>query len=299
MELEISRDSNFEANIAKINSSFLNNSFDQKTNLNKSDFKNQIQEVERLKHILKCISKTDYKSKIKILNQITQIHPSFRAWVDLGNAYYKIEDFKSALKSYYEAFKVVDYKKIDLYEAYKNVGNILAKEGDFDGATEYYHKSLSINPYSDSLLVNLGTLDIQYEDWSEALNRFRQAINVNPKNDKAWVGLAIVHNKMSDFDLAKANIETAVDLCPSNRTAIQLAATWAIQDSRYGRAIEILSNYLHTVPVDEDMSILLIHCLEKQGFLEVALFECEKVLLWNPHNATIQTIEQELKNAIR
>lgn len=281
MELEKSRDT----------FAIKSNSLFRDTNSKKT-----IIEVERLQNILKQISLQDFDSRIKIQTEITHLHPSFRAWVDLGNIYYQAEKFKLALNSYFEAFKVVDYQKLDLYEAYKNVGNILAKEGDFEGATEYYHKSYAINPNSDSLLVNLGTIDIQYEEWSEALTRFRKALEINPSNDKAWVGLAIVHNKMSDFLLAKANIENAVDINPSNRVAVQLAATWAIHDNRISRAIEILTSYLHTVPVDEELSILLIHCLQKQGFIEVAIFECEKVLLWNPKSETIAAIEQELKN---
>ena len=160
--------------------------------------------------------------------------------------------------------------------------------------------------------VNLGTLAMQKADTQTALERFRGALEIDSRNDKAWVGLGMVHHDMGDLVLARANIENAMDINPLNRTAVQLAATWALRDHDLGFAVEGLQNYVGQYVgdtsfktdaaahfCDEEMSLLLIHllCLRNQ-FVEAKL-EVERLLLWNPSSEKLQAIEEEIKNASR
>lgn len=214
----------------------------------------------------------------------------------LATLYYKLGQDDAALKSYFEALSLLTEENEALFEIYKNMGNILVRQGDFEGAEEYYNKAYTLNPGSDTLLVNFGTLEVQRQDFDKSLYCFRQAVEANPKNDKAWVGLAMVHARFGDHALAWANIETAIDINPSNRTAVLLLANWGCRDHREEQSIEVLQNYLAQVEFDEDMSLALINLYCSTSQIGEARLECERVLLWNPENQDVVSLREKLKN---
>ena len=215
---------------------------------------------------------------------------------------------EKARDAYEMALSAVTEEDPELFEVYKNLGNIFMRENDFDAAEEFYNKAFTLNGSSSVLQVNLGTLALQKADTQTALEKFRGALEIDAKNDKAWVGLGMVHNDMGDFVLARANIENAIDINPLNRTAVQLAATWGLRDHDLGFAVEALQNYVSQYIgkpdfkqefqfCDEEMSLLLVHlmCLRNQ-FSEAGM-EVERLLLWNPKSTKLQAVEEEIKNA--
>ncbi len=233
--------------------------------------------------------------KTKTLEALVKADYSFETVAELADCYYQQNKDLEASQKYHEALGLLTEETPALFEVYKNLGNIAIREGDYDGAEEYYNKAQTQKPRSDVLSVNKGTLALQRSETAEALVQFRTALEINYKNDKAWVGLAMVHNIMGDFVLARANVFNACDVNPKNRTAVQLSASWAIRDQDYGMAIEVLQNYLCEVETDEEMSLLLVHvfCLRNQ-FSE-ALLEVERLLLWEPGNQKVQAVENEIK----
>jgi tetratricopeptide (TPR) repeat protein len=206
---------------------------------------------------------------------------------------------QEALESYYEALSVITEENSVLFELYKNMGNIFVRQGDFDGAEEFYNKAYTVNSQSDVLLVNYGTLEVQRSDYDKSLYCFRKAVEVNPANDKAWVGLAMVHNEFGDIELAWANIESALDINPTNRTAVHLAANWGLRDTKIEKAIEYLQQYLASVEQDEDMSLVLINLFCTIGHLEKALLEMERVLLWNPDHKEVRQLKKKIQRSQR
>jgi len=237
----------------------------------------------------------DLSQLLTIQKEICKSELSFENQSELGHLYYKLGNDDLALKMYFDCLNLVIVEDASLFEVYKNMGNIMTRGQDFDGAEEYFHKAFTLNPDSDLLAVNLGTLAIQRNNFQAALERFRTAVTKNPKNDKAWVGLALVHQEMGDIQLAFANIETAIDICPQNRTAVQLFANWCVRESRYLNAIEVVEEYLANVDVDAELSLVLIHLFCKTNKFAMAELEAERVLLWVPEHQQMSEILTELK----
>lgn len=253
---------------------------------------------EALKRLAVCLTKPeDLPIKIKAFQTLLGSEMNFENMARLGHCHYQANQDQKAREIYMEALSTVTEESKELFEVYKNMGNIFLKEADFDNAEEFYNKAFTISPKSDVLLVNLGTLALQQQQLDLALNRFREALEINARNDKAWVGLALGHNAMGDLVLSRANLENALDVNPKNRTAVHLAATWAVRDQDESFAIQALENFLSEVDCDEEMSLLLIHlfCVRNQ-YVE-ALLEIERLLLWNPADPRLQQIEQEIRNA--
>lgn len=245
-----------------------------------------------LANCLENVKKAD--EALLVRKTLARIDYGFESLFRYATALYKIGRDQEALDKYYEALSVLTEENENLFEVYKNMGNIFVRQGDFDGAEEYYNKAYTMNSQSDVLLVNFGTLEAQRNDFDKSLYCFRKAVEINANNDKAWVGLAMVHNQFGDSDLAWANIETALDVNPQNRTAVHLAANWGLRDGKVQKAIEALQTYLSCVEEDEDMSLVLINLFCTAGHLDKALLEIERVLLWNPDHQEVRGLKKRI-----
>lgn len=219
---------------------------------------------------------------VKCRRALVRIEPSADHQLDLAALYYGLENDEAALATYQDALATHAVPEARLFEVYKNMGNILVRRADFDGAEDFYNRAFTIEPKSDSLLVNFGTLEINRDDLEAAGSRFRSAIEINEACDRAWVGLALVHRAKGDFELSWANLERALDLNASNRTAMKLIVEWAVRDGRVQAAAARLEKYLAGDGEDAEMAFSLAKCQTLLGRFHDALFECERVVALDP-----------------
>jgi tetratricopeptide (TPR) repeat protein len=232
---------------------------------------------------------------IKIRSVLKSKHPSFPTFFAYAQELYLSETSdEEALKAYFECLSVIEGSEPELFEIYKNMGNISVKLRDFDAAEEYYNKAYTINSHSDTLLVNFGTLEVQRNDWDKAVYCFRQAVTINPKNDKGWVGLALMHNEYGDQALAWANLMMAMEINPLNRTAVLLYARWALRDKQEPSAVAVVQNYLTHDNFDEELSLILIHLYCCVNAFNKAHMEVTKMLAWNPQLSTAKEIQKHI-----
>ena len=238
----------------------------------------------------------DFEQIRKILNVLCRVEYSFETVARKARCHYDVGDDKVALEFYYEAMSLVLDETPALFEVYRNVGNILTREGDYEGAEEYYCKAFTMKPDSDQIRVNLGTLAMQKQDLASALEHFRAAVAAHTGNEKAWVGLALVHQAMGDVALALGNLETAMDINPENRTAVHLFVSWTLQQGQIQKAMERLEDYLSRVDMDQDLSLVLVNLFCQTSRLDLAMLEVERLLLWNPKDEKLLKIESELKS---
>ncbi|MES3038145.1 MAG: tetratricopeptide repeat protein, partial [Bdellovibrionota bacterium] len=201
-----------------------------------------------------------------------------------------------ALEMYFEALSSLNEEHQELFEIYKNMGNIYVKMRDFEGAEEYYNKAHTICSASDVLFVNYGTLEFQKADYEKSRMCFRRAVELNPENDRAWAGLAMVHCQYGDQELAMGNILKSVELNPRNRTAHILASEWLMNSKQWSTCIELLQNYLHSNEHDEDLSLRLIHCFCELKKFDLAQIELTRCLVWNPQNQHLWKVMELLGN---
>lgn len=233
---------------------------------------------------------------VRILLELVKTDYNFETVFQLAEAYYNQGDDAQALLRYEEAITVAMDANPKLFDAYKNLGNLYCRQGDYLAAEEQYFKAFTMNPNSDVLLVNLGTLEIQKNDFLKAQEKFKAALEINSKNDKAWVGLAFVFEKLGELDLAIANLENALEIDSKNRTATHVYAAWCVRLNNVNPAIDTIQTYLSQVEYDEEMSLLLTHLFCLKGDSHLAILEIERVLCWNPlHEKALQIYNQLLE----
>lgn len=194
-------------------------------------------------------AQTNLEEAIRCFKALVQVDYSLESVAGLAEVYYENGDYEESLKYYQQSLLLQSEDSPFLFYIFKNLGNIYVHTQNFDAAEESYNKAYALNPKSDVLLVNYGTLELQKGLVESALERFRQAVEVNPENDKAWVGLALIHRNYSDLELSWANVENALAINPDNITAMNLVLEWSFSESqKQPYVIELTERYLEKQP---------------------------------------------------
>lgn len=243
-------------------------------------------------------SKYEFNESKKLRLNILKNDYIFTNAYKVANNFYFSGNDEQALKYYYEALSILKNSTTELFDTYKNIGNILVRQGDFEGAEENYNKALTLNRYSDALFVNYGTLEIQRNDLDKAIHYFREAVKLNYNNDKAWIGLALVHDQFSDHELAWANLEAALDINIKNKTAAQIVAKWSHQKNRAHRSIELLEKYLSQNEFDIEISLEYISLCIYSGNIKNAYYELTKVVQFEPANEKLLNLYIQLSKEV-
>lgn len=234
---------------------------------------------EALRWLAECFKEMQrFEEALKCFKALDRLYPSGESHFLLAQLLYLMGRDDEAFKKYQDAMLLLRSDSELLFEVYKNLGNILVRLGDYEGAEENYNRAFVLQPESDALLVNYGTLEVQRDNIEAALERFRTAIALAPHNDKAWVGLALVHRHMGDLELSEANLEKALDLNPSNKTALQLYVDWKALSKKYDVSVARLTAYLNQHAEDVEMSFLLARVFVESNRLQEARIELERVI---------------------
>lgn len=232
---------------------------------------------------------------LRVRASLMKISSSYVNAMNYAHALYRANRDQEALNAYYETLSMQVDEDMTAFEIYKNMGNIFLKGGDVESAEEFFNKAYVLSPESDVLLVNMGTLEIQKGHLGKAIQCFRQAVEISPANDKAWTGLAMLHGQQADAELAWGNLETALDHNPKNRTALILAANWAVRDAQPARATTYIENYLADASFDEELALVLVNLYCMSGRYQHAQLECARILAWNPEQAEVNKLLPQIE----
>jgi len=252
---------------------------------------------EEMAHVLIRSGKWDEAKKV--VEQWYRLSTNFRVCFCKAQIEYELQMDEKSLQSYFEALSYIIEAQPELFEIFKNIGNIYVRRSDFESAEEFYNKAYAVRPDSDILLVNYGILEMQRGDLNRAKDRFRSALHLNDQNDKAWVGLAMVHFEFGDEELGVANLKKALDLAPHNKTAIHFALQKMGHRQYSAYMIEALERFLDQADFDEEISCQLIQKFYEVGKLELAHLEAQRLFLWAPEKAEYARLFTEIEQQMQ
>ncbi len=259
--------------------------------------------IQSHEHIFKVMTETlvlkkSWTEAKKISAKWHQLYPTFDSSFVKAQVEYEMGLDDQSLQSYFESLSYVAEEKVELFDIFKNIGNIYVRKGDFESAEEFYNKAYSFNNHSDILYVNYGILEMQRGDLNKAKDRFRTALHVNGRNDKAWTSLAMVHFEFGDEDLGAANLKKALDFNPNNKTAISFCYHKLTQKKHSEFVIEAMQKCLDSNEFDEEISCMLIQKLHEMGQKQLAILECTRLLLWNPLKEEYFQLMNQLESSV-
>ncbi|MBI2208361.1 tetratricopeptide repeat protein [Candidatus Woesearchaeota archaeon] len=116
---------------------------------------------------------------------------------------------------YENAFKYAS-RAIELssknYNAYENLGTILAYQKKYDEAIKFYNKALELNPKFYLAMNNLGLVYSYMGDSNTSVYYLKKAIEIDPKLSKAYNDLGTVYAQMGEFDSAIKEMEKSIEI---------------------------------------------------------------------------------------
>ncbi len=232
--------------------------------------------------------------RTSVLKYLAENNPQINDLIAWAHDLYIHHQDQPAKEAYFFAINQMPFNPPELFEIYKNLGNIFLKEKDFESSEEFYHKALTLNADSDHLWVNLGTLEIQKNNFVMARENFQKAIHLNSNNDKAWVGLALISHHEHDLNLCLAHLQQALEICPRNKTALQMYIQIGVTERVYERVLNACEAYQKIVWDDGDINLVMIQLYHLTHQSDLARVELEKELLFRPRDPELQRVQQML-----
>jgi Flp pilus assembly protein TadD len=128
-----------------------------------------------------------------------------------------------------------------------NLGLILVRRGDLEGAKQQYEAAVSANPAHGRAYTRLGMIQAAQGDRRGALARYREAVRVEPELAAAHTNLAIVLEDLGQLDDAISEYAESARLEPRSATS---RYNWAAALAKAGRAPEAIEQFRMAVQLN-------------------------------------------------
>lgn len=83
---------------------------------------------------------------------------------------------------------------------YEGLGHAYSEKGDIDRAMEYFNKSISLGNKNSYAYVGLGCIFSRKSDFKKAIGCFNKAISLDDKNPHAYFELGVAYSLLKDQD---------------------------------------------------------------------------------------------------
>ncbi|MBN4060780.1 tetratricopeptide repeat protein, partial [bacterium AH-315-I20] len=129
-------------------------------------------------------------------------------------------------------------------EANLNLGYLAVLSSQFDAASRYVGKALSIDAAHYGTRVFAGGLSIYKGEYETAIRHFRVALSEKPNSSTAYVNLAAAYSCLGHSNKAISSLKKAVTIDPLNRNAVIFLADLLFQEKKNGLVIEPLLYFI-------------------------------------------------------
>ncbi len=162
----------------------------------------------------------NYKKAMENLSKFLELHKNFkknffnysprveRAYALRGNTYFKIGDFKNAIKDYKNSLKINDSQSI----VWHNLGIAYMKISDIDNAIKSLKKAISINKQQEKSYYYLGICYELKNDLKEAEKKLKKLVSIDNINGNGYIKLIDINLKKNNLDRAKELLFTSLGL---------------------------------------------------------------------------------------
>jgi len=159
---------------------------------------------------------------LNVLENLSEMRPSFVTREALGRARFFREDFEGALPFYTDIIESMsDAEMKENIEPLRLRGIIYERIDQWDLAEKDFKRVLELSPDDVDTLNYLGyTWVDRGENLTEAFEMIRKAVAEEPESGAIVDSLGWAHYKLGQYQEAKDKLEDAVELSPSSATII-------------------------------------------------------------------------------
>jgi tetratricopeptide (TPR) repeat protein len=154
-----------------------------------------------------------------------------RAFNALGVIFKNESDYDKAA----EQFEKILTINSEYPPAYYNLGDIRLSLGDYEGAINYFKKTLTLKLSNQFRLDTLNSLAIAYSemgDSSKAVSTFKEAIGIYPKVISPYNNLGRQYIKMGEADLAIQVLEKGLQIRETPHLYYNLARAYDLKNDK-------------------------------------------------------------------
>jgi tetratricopeptide (TPR) repeat protein len=145
-----------------------------------------------------------------------------------------------------------------------NLGVVYLRLGRLDEAERNYRAALAANPKDFLSCVNLGILASGRKDFRAALDWYLKAAEIQPDSDGVQVDLGSIYGILGDLVKAREHLDRALALNPENVEALHNKAVVAARQGAFDEALSLNRRSLELAP-DWKPALVLKDKLEKRA----------------------------------
>jgi len=266
-----------------------------------------------IQELLYCLEVSErLEANIGFFLRFTDDDPySAIAWYNLGQAYFRLNDFEKAISAFEYAI-LIDGKFYDAHgflasvyvsqekyreaigefqlsyaddeptaEALCNIGECYEKLDDWGQARRYYQRSIDLNPEMDEAWFGIGIILNAQERWLEAGHFFRKAVALYDESLEYWLALAAAEYQVGNVVSSLEAYDRATQVAPDSKDAW---LNWSIilyEQGNFEGAIDLMRNAVEVQPAEAELHYRLCAYLLAAGRYREAYDTLENALVLN------------------
>ena len=173
-------------------------------------------------------------------------------------------------------------KKSDFFEAWNDMGLVLALCGNKKDAMNAFENAIKINNYSSKTYFNIGRLFDELKNYDEAIVNYDKALEIDEKFIPAWINKGITLTQKNCIIKAINCFNNAIELdINSSQAWFHLGACLSVKGD-YGRAINSFKKAIELDPLDEKIWVSMGEAYGKSKDLQNAIDSYKKAYKINP-----------------
>jgi len=191
----------------------------------------------------------EFEKAIKYYKRYIAIEPdNYETYCNLGRIYIGRGQFDAAGKNLAKALQLSpdDFKPV----IYKDMGDLLKRQGKEDGAIHFYQKALTLNPDLVDTHAEVGSIYIAMGKFDSAVDHYQQLLKQKPDYTQAHHGLAHIYVNTGRLDLAVKHYMAILKISPGDFDVRLGLANALFNLGSMGKAFEEYKRILEVKPDD-------------------------------------------------
>ena len=179
---------------------------------------------------------------------------------------------------------------------FTNLGLVLEKKGNFDGAIAAYRRAVELDPKRTDALIDLGLIYTKKGWLDDALAQFKAALKIIPDQSGAYNNIGKIYGIRFQLDEALMAFQQALKIDPTRPEPYNNIGKIYFMQGHYDKGLQKIKQCLALNPLYEPAYINRGLALQSQGRYREARADFQKALEINPSDGDAAALVRQIDN---